>query len=81
MEVNRTTFEVEGCKEPCIEVTDGFSMVRIHKCYHYFGHNTTYVTEYVDGEFNSREEIDRHFESITDAAAIKLAKEFCVYLN
>ena len=79
--VKKTTYEVEGCKEPCFEVTDGFTMVRIAKMYHYVGKDTIIIKEYVDGEFNSSEEWNGDFDSMTEAKAKQLAKKFSVYLS
>lgn len=81
MEIKRTTFEVEGINEPCIEVSDGYTMVRISTCYHYLGENTLFVKEYLDGEFNAEEEMDGDFELLTDSDAIRIAKEFSVYIR
>lgn len=55
MKVERTTFECEGIKEPCIMVSneDGSVKVRISTCYHYIGKNSLYVREIIDDEFNS----------------------------
>lgn len=79
--VKKTTYEVEGCKEPCLEVTDGFTMVRIAKMYHYVGKDTIIIKEYVDGEFNSSEEWNGDFDSMTEAKAKQVAKAFSVYLE
>lgn len=79
--VKKTTYEVEGCKEPCFEVTDGLTMVRIAKMYHYVGKDTIIIKEYVDGEFNSSEEWNGDFDSMTEAKAKQVAKAFSVYLE
>lgn len=80
MKVERTTFNVEGIDEQCIIVDSGFVQVRISKCYHLIGKDTIYVRETVDGMFNSMEELDYDFDEITDDDAVKIAKEFSVYL-
>lgn len=64
IEVNKTTYLVEGCQEPCFEVSDGYTMVRIAKMYHYIGRDTLVLTEYLDGEFNSSDEWDGDFDSM-----------------
>lgn len=80
IEINRTTYNVEGLCEPCIEISNGYTMVRISKCYHYIGKDSLYLTEYLDGDFNAREEVDGDFESLTGNDALSLAKKFSVYL-
>lgn len=52
IEVKKTTYMVDGCQEPCFEVSDGYTMVRIAKMYHYIGWNTLAMSEYLDGEWN-----------------------------
>lgn len=83
MKTKKTTFEVEGCIEPCFEVSsdDGFVLVRIHPCYHLTGSNSLYVSEYLDGDFNSREEIRGDFEELDTFSAQELAEQMSVYLN
>ena len=81
MEVKRTTFEVEGINEPCIEVSDGYTTVRISTCYYYLGKNTLYVREYLDGEYNSEDEWNGDFKALTDADAIRIAKQFSAYIR
>lgn len=76
----KTTYKVDGCKEPCYEVTDGYTMVRIATCYHYVGKNTLYVTEYLDGDFNSQDELVGDFDSLTAAKAKAIAKKYSAYL-
>ena len=80
MEVKRTTFEVEGCQEPCIIVDNGFCQVRISKCYHLIGGNTLYVREILDGEYNGEDEITGDFDSLTEADAIRIAKANSAYI-
>lgn len=80
LEVKKTTYEVDGCEEPCWEVTNGYTMVRIAPFYHYIGHDTIMLSEYLDGEFNSDEEWDYDFDELTRSDAIVLAKRFSVYL-
>ena len=77
----KTTYEVEGCKEPCYEVTDGFTLVRIAKMYHYIGKNTIAVKEYVDGVYNSSDELTGDFDSLTPAKAKKIAQSYSAYLE
>lgn len=81
METKKTTYKVDGCTEPCFEVSDGYTLVRIAKFYHYVGHNTILVTEYLDGDFNSQEEMDLDFDSLSLTDAEQIAKKFSVYLN
>lgn len=80
LEVKKTTYEVDGCKEPCWEVSNGYTIVRIAPFYHYIGHDTIILSEYLDGEFNSDEEWDYDFGELTQSDAIALAKQFSVYL-
>lgn len=83
MKAVKTTFEVDGIKEPCYLVSsdDDCVQVRIHKCYHYIGSNSIYVTEFLDGDFNSREEIDGDFDSLSLAEAKRIAKRHSAYLS
>ena len=80
LEVKKTTYEVEGCKESCWEVSNGYTMVRIAPYYHYIGDNTILCTEYLDGDFNSQEEWERDFDSLDEREVLEIAKEFSVYL-
>lgn len=79
--VNKTTYEVDGCTEPCFEVSDGYTMVRIAKMYHYIGKDTIIVEEYLDGDYNSSEEWDGDFDSLTPSSAKNIAQKFSVYLE
>ena len=83
MKVERTTFECEGIHEPCIMVSsdDDFVKVRISKCHHYIGSDSLYMREILDGDFNSEEEWTGDFDILSDEDAIRLAKEYSVYLN
>lgn len=81
IKVTRTTYMVEGMNEPCIEVSDGFTMVRISKCYHYIGKDALYLTEYFDGDFNNKEEWKGDFDRLTDGEAVSLAKRFSIYIS
>jgi len=81
IEVKKTTYLVDGIQEPCYEVSDGYAMVRIAKCYHMVGRDTLYLTEYLDGEWNGSDEWDGDFDSLHDFDAKRLAKQFSVYLN
>lgn len=80
VEVKKTTYMVDGCEEPCWEVSNGYTMVRIAPFYHYIGHDTIILSEYLDGEFNSDEEWDYDFGELTQSDAIALVKQFSVYL-
>ena len=77
----KTTYDVDGYSEPCFEVTDGYVMVRIAPCYRLVGANTIFVTEYIDGEFNSREEWKGDFNSLTKQQATMIAKKCSAYLS
>lgn len=77
----KTTYKVDGCNEPCFEVTDGYTMVRIAKMYHLVGKNTIIITEYIDGEYNSSEEWTGDFDSMTKAKAIQVAKSYSAYIE
>lgn len=78
--VKKTTYKVEGSKEPCFEVTNGFTMVRIAPFYHYIGRNTLAVTEYLDGAFNKTEEMAGDFDLMDKFDALRIAKSFSAYL-
>ena len=83
MKAKKTSYNVDGCKEPCFEIKsdDGFVLVRLAPYYHYYGKTTIIATEYLDGDFNSREEINEDFESLTKTKAVKIATNYSVYLN
>ena len=81
IEVKKTTYDAEGIEEPCYEVTDGFTMIRIAKVYHYIGKDTLEVSEYLDGEFNGSEEIGGDFDTLTEDGAKRIALELCAYLK
>lgn len=79
--VKKTTYEVEGCKEPCFEVTDGHTMVRIAKMYHSIGKNSIIIKEYIGGMYNSKDEWTGDFDSLTIKKAKEIAQSFSVYLE
>ena len=81
IEVKKTTYNVEGIEEPCYEVTDGFTMVRIAKMYHYIGNDTLVVSEYLYGEFNGTEEIVGDFDSLSETYVKRIAHEQSAYLS
>ena len=72
---------VDDVDEPCIIVGDETTYVRISTCYHLIGENTLYVTEFVDGDYNSKEEIEGDFDCLTDEEAVEIAKKHSVYLK
>ena len=81
IEVKKTTYMVDGCQEPCFEVSDGYTMVRIAKMYHYIGRNTLAISEYLDGEWNGSDEWEGDFDSLTESDAKALALRYSVYFN
>lgn len=81
LEVKKTTFEVEGTTQECFIVTDGFSKVRICKCYHLYSHNTIFVTEWIEGDFNSEDEWDYDFDMLDEEDAVEIAKKYSIYLE
>ena len=81
IEVDKTTYLVEGCQEPCFEVSDGYTMVRIAKMYHHIGRNTLAMSEYLDGEWNGSDEWVGDFDSLTEPDAKAIALKFSAYLN
>lgn len=83
MNIKKTNFDVDGMKVPCYEVTDndGYAMVRIHPCYRIIGNNTTYATEYLDGEFNSREEYSYDFDMLTTYDIKRIVREQTCYIR
>ncbi len=81
MKAKRTTFEVDGIKEPCIEVGEESCKVRISKFYHYIGKDTLLVAVFADGELNSKEEVKGDYDSLTFADAIRIAKETSAYVH
>lgn len=80
MKATKTTYDVYGCPEPCWVVGSEDTYVRIAPFYHIIGKNTLLVSEYVDGEFNSSEEINGDFDSLTASDAIRIAKQHSVYI-
>lgn len=87
MNVERTTFDVEGIQEPCIIVSsdDGYVQVRISIMHYLIGRNTLYLRETHDGEYQSSEEYSmpdfcEELNDITDEKAKELAQELSVYL-
>ena len=80
IEVKKTTYEVEGCTEPCFEVSNGNTMVRIAKMYHYIGNDSISLTEYLDGEYNSSDEWTGDFEELSETDVKLMAKKFSAYL-
>lgn len=83
MKAKKTTYVVDGCKEPCYEIAsdDGFVKIRLAPYYHYFGKKSVLATEFLDGKFNSQEELDYSFDKLTTAKSKVVAKMFSVYLN
>ena len=81
LEVKKTTYEVEGIQEPCYEVTDGYTLVRIATMYHYWGRNAIIIKEYLDGEYNSSDEWVGDFKKLTPAKAKEIALKYSVYLE
>lgn len=81
IEVKKTTYLVEGCQEPCFEVSDGYTMVRIAKMCHYIGRDTLSMTEFLDGEWNGSDEWTGDFDLLTESDAKRLAKQFSAYLS
>ena len=78
--VKKTTYEVEGCTEKCFEVTNGYTLVRIAKMYHYIGKDTLIITEYHDGAYQSSDEWTGDFDKLTKSKALEIAKKYSVYL-
>ena len=76
----KTHYCVDGCEEPCFEVSNGFTMIRVAPYYHYIGANTLMITEYLDGDYNSSEELRGDFDSLTIKDAIMIAKQYSAYL-
>lgn len=81
IQVKKTTYEVEGSNQPCFVVTDGFTEVRISKFYHYLSKDILYIRESIDGEYNSSEEINGDFDSLTEEDAKRIALDYSVYLT
>lgn len=80
LKVQRTTFQVDGIDEPCIIVGSEFAYVRISTMYHYIGRNSLYVAEFVDGQYNSSDELAGDFNHLSDDDARRIAKEYSVYV-
>lgn len=79
--VNKATYKIDGCEEKCFEVSDGYTMVRIAKMYHYIGKDSLAVTEFLDGEYNSSDELTGDFDSLTEDDAKRIAQKHSVYLE
>lgn len=84
IEIKRTTFLIQCSQEPCIIVRNKSNnpktYVRISNCYHFIGSNSLYIEEFIDGDLNASEEYKGNFANLTDLEAIKLAKDFSVYI-
>ena len=81
IKVTRTTFEVDGTREKCIIVSNDCGVeVRFSKMYYYLKSHGLYVCEFIDGEYNNSEEWVGDFDKLSDNDAIKLAKDFSIYL-
>lgn len=80
IEVKKTTYKVQGCEEKCWEITNGSIMVRIAKLYHLIGRDTIVLTEYDNGNYQNDEEWDIDFDTITKSDALRIAKQFSIYL-
>lgn len=85
MKAIKTTYEVDGCIEPCWMVGTGMIQVRIAKFHHLIGKDTLLVTEIwnEDGKpfVNSNEEIDGDFDSLTASDAVRITKEQSAYIR
>lgn len=80
LEIKKTTYMVEGCEEPCWEVSNGYTMVRISKLYRLVGRPTILLTEYLGGDWNGNEEFEAYFDGLDEFFAERMAKQFSVYL-
>lgn len=80
IEVKKTTYTVEGCDEPCWEVCNGYTMIRISPLYRIAGRPSILLTEYLDGEWNGNEEFDEEFDGVDAWFAEHLAKQFSCYI-
>ena len=81
LKVKRTTYKVDGVDEPCIIVDAGYAQVRIAKCHHLIGDDTLYLTEFLDGDFNAREEWKGDYDTISTYKAKRLAMQFSPYIR
>lgn len=83
MKVIKTTFDCDGIKEPCIIVAsdDDSLQVRISTCYHYFGNNSLFVREIIDGDYNREDEIKGDFNKLTPSKAKSIAQRYSIYLK
>jgi hypothetical protein len=80
LEVKKTTYMVDGCEEPCWEVSNGYTMIRISKLYRIIGRPSIQITEFLGGEWNSCEEFDADFDELDSFFAERMAKQYSVYL-
>ena len=80
LEVKKTTYEVDGYEEPCWEVSNGYTMVRISKLYRLIGRPSILLTEFLGGEWNGNEEFDGNFDELDGFFAERMAKQYSVYL-
>lgn len=78
--VKRTTYVVDGFVEPCFEVTNGYTLVRIAPCYHSIDKDTIIITEFLGGEFNAEDEWDYEYDYLDCKDALCLAKRYSIYL-
>lgn len=80
LEIKKTTYMVEGCEEPCWEVSNGYTMVRISKLYRLVGRPTILLTEYLGGDWNGNEEFEADFDGLDEFFAERMARQYSVYL-
>lgn len=84
-----TTYNPKECgevlpAEPCIIVFDDDDMttyVRFAPCYHYSSDTTVVATEFVDGEWNSAEELNVKWDDLSPNMAKELAKKCSAYIK
>lgn len=79
-EARKTTYEVDGCQEPCYEVNRGTVLVRIAPFYYYSGKKTIIITEYEDGIFESQEVWDIEWDELNLQSAVSIARQYSAYL-
>jgi hypothetical protein len=80
IQVKKTTYVDEGCTEPCWEVSNGYTVVRISKLYRIIGRPSIQITEFLGGEWNGCEEFDADFDELDSFFAERMAKQYSVYL-
>lgn len=79
LKVTKTTYMVEGEKQPCYKVYDPENRseyIRIVPYYHYIGATTTLAQQICDKRVNSSEELGFKWSEMNKQLALYIARHF-----